>query len=331
MRLLATGGNTEVVGNLLEAYGKSMQRRALGVLHGCVAALGIMRGVYAKQTRELLAPYLPSFCQTLTQLVRAPTNLSDVTEVSIKLEAFRCLLVATQNFGKLLQGEMGGILAGSWEFYKTAAPMFEALAVYEDCGEDGDVDSDGDELNLEALISQMVEFLLTILGSSRFQHLIKPFGQDLVYTLMQYMQMTTAQEEMWMNDCDQYIADMEDDVMSARVSGEMLLDSMVDEFGSESLQLVWAATYQRLRESAQVKAAGNPAWWKIREAALLALGSVADKVQEAFPGKDMVLGAIDIPGFFDKLLTEDLGEVCRKACYGVFTSESAMVRAMLEC
>jgi hypothetical protein len=56
-----------------------------------------------------------------------------------------------------------------------------------------DVESDGDEVNLETLMSQVTEYLLTVLSSSRFRGIVQASVPEMLYLLARCMQMTHAQ------------------------------------------------------------------------------------------------------------------------------------------
>ena len=58
-----------------------------------------------------------------------------------------------------------------------------------------------------------------------------------------------------------------------------------------------------MSSSLDVQAAGDGAWWKLREAALLAVGAVAEPLLEA-PGSSH--RDFDLASFLNDCLTEDL-------------------------
>ena len=76
-----------------EAYGSGMQRRAMGVLRGCMNVLGLMRGVSRKEIHDLVSPTLPRLLETLVGVVASPLRLDDAADIGCKLEAFRCITV----------------------------------------------------------------------------------------------------------------------------------------------------------------------------------------------------------------------------------------------
>lgn len=44
------------------------------------------------------------------------------------------------------------------------------------------VDEDGDSLDFESLLSQLLEVIITLVGNQRFRHLLQPIVPQLIYT-----------------------------------------------------------------------------------------------------------------------------------------------------
>ena len=86
-------------GGAAQEYGEKMQRRALGVLHGVLGALGLMRGAYRTQIHQLLEPMLPTLLLSLNAAVAMDMRLDDVDSIGVKLEAFRCLSQVREVWG----------------------------------------------------------------------------------------------------------------------------------------------------------------------------------------------------------------------------------------
>ena len=68
-----------------------------------------------------------------------------------------------------------------------------------------------------------------------------------------YMQMTQEQVEEWSQNPDQYVADEEEETFSVRVSGELVLDELMEAFPEAAVAAVAAAVHRRLQEAAQAK------------------------------------------------------------------------------
>eukprot|EP00239_Pterosperma_sp_CCMP1384_P012310 CAMPEP_0197863164 /NCGR_PEP_ID=MMETSP1438-20131217/40439_1 /TAXON_ID=1461541 /ORGANISM="Pterosperma sp., Strain CCMP1384" /LENGTH=142 /DNA_ID=CAMNT_0043480969 /DNA_START=106 /DNA_END=531 /DNA_ORIENTATION=+ len=142
---------------------------------------------------------------------------------------------------------MAPILGVSWQFFKTGVEGYETLEVR---GE-GDLmnrhECDGDDVNVELLMSQVMEFLITVVGNKRFKKMIQPHIFDLVYTSLQYMQMTSQQEEDWLDDAEQFLQGEENDMLSVRVSGEMLMCELATEYEVVGMQKILEAVGARIQ------------------------------------------------------------------------------------
>ncbi|GFR51646.1 hypothetical protein Agub_g14063, partial [Astrephomene gubernaculifera] len=134
--------------------------------------------------------------------------------------------------------------------------------------------------DLEALLAQLFELLMALVGQPRAARLMKPALPDMALLGVSYMQMTARQASEWASNASQYVADEEDSTFTVRVSGELLLDSVMQAFGCNAAGAVMDAVEARMREAAEQRAAGRVGWWKLREAALLAAGCCA----ASFPG-----------------------------------------------
>lgn len=67
------------------------------------------------------------------------------------------------------------------------------------------------------------------------------------------MQMTQDQVDNWSQNPDQYVADEEDETFSVRISGELVLDELLDAFPEPAVAAVAAAVHKRFQEADQAK------------------------------------------------------------------------------
>jgi hypothetical protein len=96
--------------------------------------------------------------------------------------------------------------------------------------------------------------------------------------------LTESQVQTWSSDPNQYVADEDDVTYSCRISGALLLEELVVIFEVDGLRLILEAVQHRLTEAAQAKVQGHVDWWKLREAAILAIGTVAGSLHKAKVG-----------------------------------------------
>lgn len=65
--------------------------------------------------------------------------------------------------------------------------------------------------------------------------------------------MTQDQVDNWSQNPDQYVADEEEETFSVRVSGELVLDELLDAFPEPAVAAVADAVYKRFQEADQAK------------------------------------------------------------------------------
>ena len=68
-----------------------------------------------------------------------------------------------------------------------------------------------------------------------------------------YMQMTAAQTETWSADANQYLADEDEDMFTARVSGQVLLEELLSKCGPAALAGLSSGLHRRLQDAAGAK------------------------------------------------------------------------------
>ena len=131
-------------------------------------------------------------------------------------------------------------------------------------------------------VSNRIELkMVFLMHAPAFQmHRLVPTTYHAVYQALGYMCMTAAQEEAWESDPNQYVADEDDDMVTVRATCGMLLDELADRFEGATLAALATAVERRLGESDAARRANDPMWWKIREATLLAVGTLNDFIME---------------------------------------------------
>ena len=271
-----------------DSVSRAVKRRALAVLHSCLLALGMMSGARQRATRDLLAPELPRFLDAFATVLSEVPDAADPDACGTTLETLRCVTQVAQYFAKPAGEALMRPLGCAASLFHRLAERYRALFVAHGADPDAllrggaDVaDDDGEALTLETAASQLLELLMTLAEHPRLGANLEPGLGEIVHTCVGYMCMTGAQEETWTDDPEQYVADEDDDAASPRAVCVMLLDELCDRFGANALVALAGAVERRLASAETAKRANDPAWWKDREAAMLAVGSMGDHVLEA--------------------------------------------------
>ncbi|KAG0591650.1 hypothetical protein M758_1G229200 [Ceratodon purpureus] len=301
-----------------DAYDSSLRRRALIILHSCISTLGVMSGAYQSQTKELISPMLKSWMEQFALILTPPVPSEDADDWGLRMETFKVLMRIVENFPKLAAAEFPGVLVPLWQTFVSGLKIYEQACVQGiEESFSGMADSDGTDQSLESFAIQLFEFLLTAVSSPRFSKIVRKTVGELVYYTVGYMQMTEEQVQTWSSDPNQYVADEDDVTYSCRVSGILLLEELVAVFEMDGLRLIVEAVQQRLIEASQAKAQGRTDWWKLREAAILAIGTVANSLHEVANTVDeSKAGSLtfNFEPFLDSILAEDLGSAGVQEC-----------------
>ncbi|CAI0552698.1 unnamed protein product, partial [Linum tenue] len=154
-------------------------------------------------------------------------------------------------------------------------------------------------------IGQLLEFLLTIVGSARLRKVVLSNVKQLVYHTITLLQMTEQQARVhtWSVDANQFVADEDDETHSCRVSGALLLEEVINSCGVEGINAIVDATRERFNESQQEQVAGSSVWWRLREATLYTLTSVSDQLLEA---EDYGVTNFFLGKLIESLVAEDI-------------------------
>lgn len=290
------------------AYGPSMRRRALIILHGCISTLGVMTGVYQSETKALVSPMLKAWMEQFAVILSPPVPQGDPDDWGLRMEALKTLMQLVLNFPKLALSEFSVVLSPLWRTFVSCLEVYESACIqglHDSFSELAD--SDGNEQSLESFSVQILELLLTMVGHPRYNKVIQNHLGDLAYSSICYMQMTNEQEETWSSDPNEFVADEDEVLCSCRVSGILLLEELVTTYEVSAIQSIMQSVERRISEAAESKARGRDDWWKVREAAILAIGTISESILEVNTQSFFAMDA-----FLDSLLQEDLNSAGMK-------------------
>ncbi|KAF5184289.1 importin-9-like [Thalictrum thalictroides] len=285
-----------------QSYDTNLRTKSLSIVHSCISVLGQMSGVFKAETNSLMTSMLKPWAEQFSIILQAPVHIEDPEDWSIRMEVLKCLMQFVQNFPSHIEEEFSVIEAPLWQTFVSSLKVYEISSIR---GSNDpymeNYDSDGAEKSLEALVIQLLEFLLTLVGSSRFVKVIVKNVKELVYYTIAFMQITDQQVQTWSLDANQYVADEDDGTYNCRVSGALLLEELVNSC-EEGMDAILEATHKRFTESQLDKAAGSTVWWRIREAVIFSLSSVSEALSEISGSPRFSCGNL-----LEQMLTEDIG------------------------
>jgi hypothetical protein len=233
---------------------------------------------------DLLHTSLPHWLNAISSILDlTPTQKQNW---ALHYDAIACLLRVIQSFSKPAAKALPPVLSRAWGLYLACLPVYEQTDVRPNPDGELSLDEEPDTLSaflepvsLSDLVSQLSEALLAVIGSHSMRGFIYPAMSQLAYVAVGYAQMAEDAIERWESDVNAYLGE-EEEFWGPRASGELLLDELMEFKGIEALESIAGAIQRRLDEADAARASNDPLWWKLREAALLALGAVANQVKD---------------------------------------------------
>ncbi|KAB1999692.1 hypothetical protein ES319_D12G178600v1 [Gossypium barbadense] len=288
-----------------QTYNKYLRTKALSVVYACTSMLGAMSGVYQVETNVLMEPMLKPWLDQFSFILEHPVQPEDTDDWSIRMEVLKCLNQFVQNFPSFNESLFMVIVGPLWQTFVSSLSVYTRSSIEgtEDPYE-GSYDSDGAEKSLDSFVIQLFEFLLTIVGSTKFVQVVANNIADLVYYTIAFLQVTEQQVHTWSMDANQFVADEDDVTYSCRVSGALLLEEVATCCGGDGIDAIINAASKRFSESQQEKAAGSVVWWRMKEATLFALASLSEQLLEA---EVSGLTKVSIGNLLEQMITEDMG------------------------
>ncbi|PPD96009.1 hypothetical protein GOBAR_DD06994 [Gossypium barbadense] len=318
-----------------QTYNKYLRTKALSVVYACTSMLGAMSGVYQVETNVLMEPMLKPWLDQFSFILEHPVQPEDTDDWSIRMEVLKCLNQFVQNFPSFNESLFMVIVGPLWQTFVSSLSVYTRSSIEgtEDPYE-GSYDSDGAEKSLDSFVIQLFEFLLTIVGSTKFVQVVANNIADLVYYTIAFLQVTEQQHfvnhlnnavivvyifnmtdvpikssfswnvHTWSMDANQFVADEDDVTYSCRVSGALLLEEVATCCGGDGIDAIINAASKRFSESQQEKAAGSVVWWRMKEATLFALASLSEQLLEA---EVSGLTKVSIGNLLEQMITEDMG------------------------
>ncbi|KAJ3299144.1 Importin 9 [Borealophlyctis nickersoniae] len=307
-----------------ENFSVGVRARSLVIFREYLETLFMIQEENRDAVAKYLMPVLPTWLDTFQKILSHVETPMEV--ITIKHEVMLTVVKLVRQFPKQMSPFLLPFLQPVWNHVLELQSWYiSERIVSSDTGTEN-VDSDGHVISLDSLLHELLQFLQCVQSSAgKKQELRSVFSagvkgakvtapsqllSQLMGVAMTYLQITADmfafQEETWSGDMNQFIQDDEDEAMifNVRIAIEELLMALLDgPFPIETLQALCGATTTRFEESAKARRAGDPNWWKVDEACLLALGRVSDELVGAVKQQQV---SFDFGGFFQHIVLEDM-------------------------
>lgn len=134
-------------------------------------------------------------------------------------------------------------------------------------------------VQIEDLVSQFLELMMTILSHPKLKKVCEPSLLDIVSATLEYMTISPEQVEEWSEDCNLFLS-CGDEFWGARSSGSMLLDTIVEVYGPKGLQTISTAVQTKIGEAEAAYCNKDDLYWRHMESGILAVGDLSEYLKE---------------------------------------------------
>ncbi|KAI0082121.1 ARM repeat-containing protein [Panus rudis PR-1116 ss-1] len=299
--------------NILGAHEKHSpltRARTIAVFRQCVEALYMVKEQHPQAVKEATASVFPTWLDAFKVLLNLDPrqdveNAQHWDGLVIRIEVYKTLNTILTAFRHALTPYLPDILTASLHHLDALYPTFSQCYLIPQINIPRT--SEDENVDLTNLICNLFDFVAHIFRSGRAKDW---FGTEqqiaFVRAVLQWVQMTTEDEENWANDGNAFVEQESDESMSygVRLAGFDLLTVLLERSADTTESALNAVTQQFIAEAGKAREAGQNNWWRPVEAALAALGSqsktIVENIQDAEQAGQLV--KIDIRGLLTNVV-----------------------------
>ncbi|KAF9910763.1 hypothetical protein BX616_010777 [Lobosporangium transversale] len=257
-------------------------RNAIEMLH-------TLKSEYPEAVTTFLTPIFGQWNDAFLNILNIrTTNISEVedAEWSLKTEILKSMNIAIQGFPKLTLSYTLPVLSVVWQdlvilragYFQehTASSINQDRQPIENINEKATVFTIYLRAQLDFLQMICRRRKQALVGQNRVLEII----HRLVQSILPYTQMTDKQIEGWHADPNKFISDEDDDssLSSIRFTAKETLSAIVGCLKDQAIQALSMSINEGIERTLQERAAGDPNWWKLQEACLLATGLISEEL-----------------------------------------------------
>ncbi|KAF9211537.1 hypothetical protein BGZ59_007935 [Podila verticillata] len=303
-----------------QMYSHATRSRCASIFRDAAEMMFTVKEEHPEAVMLYLKPIIGQWNEAFISILNKRTTDNpeiEVAEWRLKSEVLRFFNLAVPIAPKLMNSSILPVLSAVWQDLMHVRPRYvqEHVNTSTDITGESFQDSDGNNIGIESLLFVQFEFLQVACRRRKLTQsaFIGEDGQsgivaELVWNILQFMQMTDEQAESWNADPNQFIADEEEDSYSfnVRIATEDLLMALVEYYEPQTLHALNMSIKQYVSNSIVEKTKGNRNWWKPQESSLLAVGLLAGELCDAI--KSGEASPIDVGSLFDQVVLANLSE-----------------------
>ncbi|KAF9078120.1 ARM repeat-containing protein [Rhodocollybia butyracea] len=258
--------------------------RTVSVFRQCVISLFMVKEQHPQAVKEAIASVLPVWLEAFKVLLNMDPqkDVSDNWEgLAVRIQIFKALDTIHTSFPRSITPYLHDLLPASLIHLNSLYSTFECY--YLASSETVPSSSEDEAIELPQLITSVMDFVSSVARNGRAKDW---FAGDnsiaLVSAVFNYIQMTDDDEETWANNANAFVAQEDDDLApySVRVAGLDLLTCLLDRSPAQTTTTCDNVIQKVVVSSDRARSAGKKDWWRPLEAALTAVGSQAETIQE---------------------------------------------------
>ncbi|KAJ6609355.1 ARM repeat-containing protein [Mycena sp. CBHHK59/15] len=255
-----------------EVHAPLTRARTVSVFRQCVTALYMVKGQHPQAVKEAIATILPIWLEAFKVLLSTDpqadiANAQDWDTLAVRIQVFKALDTIHTSFPRALTPYLDGYLAISLNHLHSLYGTFSQY--YLSSNESVPRSSENESIELPQLICPIIDFTAAVTRGGKARGC--------------FLQMTNDDEENWATNANAFVAQEEDETQpySVRVAGFDLLACLIDQTGAQTAvafqSAIQGSSAHLTKREIAVDVIGA---WRPLEAALAAIGSQAEAVQD---------------------------------------------------
>ncbi|TYZ61935.1 hypothetical protein PybrP1_001377 [[Pythium] brassicae (nom. inval.)] len=257
-----------------DEFPAGLRSRIVRIVQSNLLMVGMEAQVGNDSARRLLQGNLAEWIGLFLAQLAAPAHV--VKDYAVKIQVLAALNSFVKEWPKDMADVLPQVLPQVYALLAGGVAAYERDVVLNAAEEaDGyDSDSDGALIGHSAMVVAAFEFLRGTVHAptKKTRQLVLAGLSDFVFVMIAYMQISTHQMATWQDDPNKYVADEDDDSLSYNVRNAAtdLLAELEAVLGRKAVVAALDAAQKRLHA-----ASGSSGSWRVQEAALLVVGSLA--------------------------------------------------------
>ncbi|TMW64339.1 hypothetical protein Poli38472_012961 [Pythium oligandrum] len=279
-------------------FAVGVRTRVVRIVESSLLMVGMEAQVGNKTAQQLLQTNVSQWIALF--LAELPLPVQQVKAYAIKIQIINTLSKFVEEWPKDMTDVLPEIMPQIYGLLASDMAAFDRDVVQNSETEEEAYDSDGEGTHIGrgAVVVAAFEFLRGTLHAptKKTRQLVLTALNEFVYVMIAYMQITASQAETWEDDPNKYVADEDDESLSynIRTAGTDLLIELETVLGRKAVVAALDAAQRRLKGEA-----GN---WRLQEAALLVVGTLASPILAAMSKQSAdVSQLLDLGSFLQTL------------------------------